>query len=198
MKREEKNAARRRSILDAALEVFAVKGFVAARVEDIARAAHVAKGTIYLHFTDKEDIFCALVQEELGAVHSSIVAVLNRTDLTLREKIWRMAAPFLENNGFSRTSKTIRLTHAEGLHNPHLVRHYQPIIIRSVLELAGHLRQAGLPEPLCENAQLFMAPLIHGIIWQNIMGAMAAIDMEASYRLFLDALLPEEQQQSPD
>ena len=45
-KREKKNESRRRAILDAALEIFSAQGFAAARVEDIARAAKVAKGTI--------------------------------------------------------------------------------------------------------------------------------------------------------
>ena len=59
--------ARPQEILDAALSVFAEKGFAAARMDDIAVRARVSKGTIYLYFASKEAVFKALVQEMVGA-----------------------------------------------------------------------------------------------------------------------------------
>jgi len=52
--RTAKAAARREAILDAALDEFSARGFAAARLDDVARRAGVAKGTIYLYFKDKE------------------------------------------------------------------------------------------------------------------------------------------------
>ena len=49
-------------LLDAALDVFAEKGFAAARMEDIAARAGAAKGTLYLYFPSKEAVFEALVR----------------------------------------------------------------------------------------------------------------------------------------
>ena len=57
-----KAAARRNAILDAALEEFSARGFAAARLDDVARRAGVAKGTIYLHFEDKEALFQELIR----------------------------------------------------------------------------------------------------------------------------------------
>ena len=57
--------ARRQAILDAALTVFAERGYEAARLDDVAAKAGVAKGTLYLYFKDKEALFEALVR---GAV----------------------------------------------------------------------------------------------------------------------------------
>ena len=57
-----KTEARREAILDAALEEFAAKGYAGARMEDIARRAGVAKGTLYLHFGDKEGLFRAIAE----------------------------------------------------------------------------------------------------------------------------------------
>src|ERR1700732_3079103 len=54
-------AERRAAILKAALEEFSERGFAAARLDDVARRAGVAKGTIYLYFRDKEALF-----QELG------------------------------------------------------------------------------------------------------------------------------------
>ena len=56
---------RRQAILDAALAVFAERGFEAARLDDVAARAGVAKGTLYLYFRDKEALFEELVR---GAV----------------------------------------------------------------------------------------------------------------------------------
>src|SRR5260370_32050902 len=59
--------ARPQEILEAALSVFAEKGFAAARMEQIAARAGVSKGTIYLYFDSKEAVFRALVHEMLGS-----------------------------------------------------------------------------------------------------------------------------------
>ncbi len=65
------SSARRRKetrpteLLDAALEVFAERGFAAARMEDIAARAGASKGTIYLYFPSKEAVFEALVRQAI-------------------------------------------------------------------------------------------------------------------------------------
>src|SRR5687767_11382450 len=76
--RRAKQAERRQAILEAALEEFASSGFAATRLEDVARRAGVAKGTIYLHFRDKE----ALFQELVRAMLSPIVGRIAAADLT--------------------------------------------------------------------------------------------------------------------
>jgi TetR/AcrR family fatty acid metabolism transcriptional regulator len=55
-------------ILDAALEVFADKGFYEAKVTEIARVAGVADGTIYLYFKNKDDLVVSLVENMLGVI----------------------------------------------------------------------------------------------------------------------------------
>ena len=56
---------KRRRIIDAAVEVFAAKGFFGARVSEIAEAAGVADGTIYLYFKSKDDILISLFEEKM-------------------------------------------------------------------------------------------------------------------------------------
>ena len=60
--RLQRSAARREAILAAALDEFSAQGFAAARLDDVARRAGVAKGTIYLHFRDKEALFQELIR----------------------------------------------------------------------------------------------------------------------------------------
>src|SRR3979411_1776310 len=64
-KRTERAAERREAIIEAALEEFVARGFAATRLDDVAQRAGVAKGTIYLHFKDKEALFQELVRTAL-------------------------------------------------------------------------------------------------------------------------------------
>src|SRR6476646_1480900 len=69
--RAERAAERRAAIVDAALDEFIARGFAATRLDDVAKRAGVAKGTIYLHFKDKESMF-----EEL--IRTAIVPLVGR------------------------------------------------------------------------------------------------------------------------
>src|ERR1700689_697527 len=82
--RTAKAAARRDAILDAALDEFSARGFAAARLDDVAKRAGVAKGTIYLHFADKESLFQELVRFQLYPVLGTFEAAL-ASDLPLRK-----------------------------------------------------------------------------------------------------------------
>ncbi|MHB1016002.1 MAG: TetR/AcrR family transcriptional regulator [Desulfurivibrionaceae bacterium] len=55
-------------IIEAAITVFARKGFFSARISDIAKEAQVADGTIYLYFNNKYDILISLFEEEIGKI----------------------------------------------------------------------------------------------------------------------------------
>src|SRR3954464_10160421 len=69
--RAERAAERRGAIIEAAMDEFIARGFAATRLDDVAKRAGVAKGTIYLHFKDKESMF-----EEL--IRTAIVPFVNR------------------------------------------------------------------------------------------------------------------------
>src|SRR5829696_9713249 len=69
--RAERAAERRGAIIEAAMDEFIARGFAATRLDDVAKRAGVAKGTIYLHFKDKESMF-----EEL--IRTAIVPMINR------------------------------------------------------------------------------------------------------------------------
>ncbi len=63
--RAERAADRRQAIIEAALDEFIARGFTATRLDDVAKRAGVAKGTIYLHFKDKESMFEELIRTAL-------------------------------------------------------------------------------------------------------------------------------------
>ena len=68
---------KRRQILDGALHVFTSRGFDAASMSDIAAAANVSKGTLYVYFEDKEHLFVALIQREREAQKRGAIEALN-------------------------------------------------------------------------------------------------------------------------
>jgi AcrR family transcriptional regulator len=63
----EDESAKRRQIIDGARAVFLARGFDAASMNDIARAASVSKGTLYVYFKHKEELFEAIVEQECDA-----------------------------------------------------------------------------------------------------------------------------------
>ncbi|MFH1091168.1 MAG: TetR/AcrR family transcriptional regulator [Pseudomonadota bacterium] len=87
---KEKKPEKYKGILEAAVRVFALKGFYTARVSDIAREAGVADGTIYLYFQNKDDILIRLFEEGMQTVIAKVKAEIEKTEDPL-EKIRRFA-----------------------------------------------------------------------------------------------------------
>ncbi len=86
--RARRKAERPSEILEAAFEEFAEKGFVAARLEDVARRAGVTKGTIYVYFPTKEAVFLAMSEafsQEMGARLAVFLAEAPREEAALAE-----------------------------------------------------------------------------------------------------------------
>lgn len=78
--------AKRRQILDGARRVFINMGFDAASMNDITREAGVSKGTIYVYFENKEDLFEALIEEERQSIFAGLYEALE-SDGDLRETL---------------------------------------------------------------------------------------------------------------
>ena len=65
-KRERRKEARPGELIEAALELFVEKGFAATRVDEVAARAGVSKGTLFLYFSSKEELFKAVVRENIA------------------------------------------------------------------------------------------------------------------------------------
>ncbi|MCB9678594.1 MAG: TetR/AcrR family transcriptional regulator [Alphaproteobacteria bacterium] len=79
-------AERRAQILRAARSVFVEKGFLAARVEDIARRAGLSKGAVYFYFASKREVFMALVGEE----HENTYSFLDQAETDHRPAVVKL------------------------------------------------------------------------------------------------------------
>src|SRR5213594_4413639 len=90
-------------ILEAARKVFADKGFSDATVDDIANAAGVAKGTVYLYYKSKREVYFAALKFGIEQMYTALGAQLNRVSTPeekLRALIGVKLAYFDENRDF--------------------------------------------------------------------------------------------------
>ena len=93
-----KTEDKRRCILSAALDCFEERGFAATRMEDIARSAGVAKGTIYNYFKGKEELLHALAESIAGVMHRNLENVTSSENegLPLKDRLMKVVAPLTD------------------------------------------------------------------------------------------------------
>lgn len=189
--------ARPQEILDAALAVFAEKGFSAARMEEIAQRAGVTKGTIYLYFPGKEAVFKALLSESLGAEMTRVEEAIAASEAPADELI-RMALGRLGE--FMRSSDRVvlpKIVIAEAGNFPELVRFYRRELIDRGLQLLGTLIRKGIAQgifrPLAVEhaARLCVAPILLSAVWRSTFAKFDAepYDYAGLVKTHLDVLL---------
>ncbi len=83
MSRAERKEMTRELLLDAAIEVFAEKGYHGASLDDVADAAGFTKGAVYSNFTRKSDLFRALLERESGRYDQALAETVSRVPLEL-------------------------------------------------------------------------------------------------------------------
>jgi TetR/AcrR family transcriptional regulator, fatty acid metabolism regulator protein len=88
---------KRRLILDAAIRVFARRGFHACRVSDVADEAGVAYGLVYHYFDSKEEILNTLFRERWQLMLDAIVAIDKREDMSARDKLYLVASFIIDS-----------------------------------------------------------------------------------------------------
>lgn len=191
--REARQAERREAILAAALEEFSASGFAATRLDDVARRAGVAKGTIYLYFEDKESLFQELVRAMLGPLVGTIEAA-PMADLSARAVAEAIADMFVREIFGTRRKDVIRLIIAEGPRFPKLAEFYYHEVIERVLGiirpiLARAAERGELPnDSLARFPQLIVAPMLVGIMWHAMFDKFEPLDIDAMVRAHIDIL----------
>src|SRR5262245_6994509 len=106
--------ARRQAILDAALTVFAAQGFEAARLDDVAARAGVAKGTLYLYFKDKEALFEEVVRSAISPILERMNGLAALPDVPFDTALEALFAMFEKEVLGTQRKLLIRLIIAEG------------------------------------------------------------------------------------
>jgi AcrR family transcriptional regulator len=187
------SAKRKEAILAAALEEFSARGFAAARLDDVASRAGVAKGTIYLHFRDKEMLFQELVRSQLSPVVSALESA-QVSDVPLRVAADGLVKLFAREIFATRRKDVIRLIITEGPRFPAVADFYYREVVERVMAVVRRLAQRAvdrgeLPnDSLVRFPQLLGAPGIVAIIWSGLFDRRAPLDVEPFMRAYLDLI----------
>jgi AcrR family transcriptional regulator len=187
---------RRAAIVEAAMEEFIARGFAATRLDDIAKRAGVAKGTIYLHFKDKESMFEELVRIVIVPVVARLNALPPPTG-TVRELVETFAGNFLKEVIGTKRGDLVRLIVAEGPRFPSVADFYYREVVsrgiagmRALIELGiarGEIRE----KDLARFPQILVAPAMIAVIWQSLFARHAPLDAQEMLRVHLDLIFGE-------
>lgn len=195
--RTRKSAERREAILYAALEEFSARGYAAARLEDVAARAGVAKGTIYLHFADKEALFQDIVRTLIVPVISA-VEITPPPGVPVRAVLNGLIDVFIREVYGTRRRDVIRLMMTEGPRFPALAEFYYHNVVERALAgmrvligaaiARGELRD----DTLLRFPQLIIAPAMLAVIWSGLFERFAPLDVKALMKSHLDVYFGQE------
>jgi AcrR family transcriptional regulator len=166
-----RKTARPAEILAAALASFAERGFAATRLEDVAARAGVTKGTLYLYFDSKEELFKAVVRQELVPNLERAEATVAASPAPSLDQLERLVRSFARVIG-SPLGAIPKLVLTEAGNFPDLARFYRDevvergrALVRKVIErgvAAGELR----PVDIENTVMCIVAPLLLAALWR--------------------------------
>jgi AcrR family transcriptional regulator len=188
--------ARPDEILAAALASFAERGFAATRLEDVAARAGISKGTLYLYFKGKEELFEAVVRATLLPNIERLevmAATFEGPSAVLLERLLLTFAAVVD----SRVGAIPKLVIAEAGNFPDLARFYLDEVVRRGLRLIGTILRRGIGSgefrPIDVDHAVFcvIAPMLIAALWKNSLEPHdeAPLDVHALVRAHLDLLL---------
>lgn len=176
-------AARRQAILDAALTVFAERGYEAARLDDMAAKAGVAKGTLYLYFKDKEALFEALVRGAVSPILGQASAAAAMPGMKAAGVLELFFALFQKEVLGTNRKLLLRLIISEGPRFPALAEFYYREVVSQGLKLMRTVaRNAVASGEFTSDAaarfpQLIVAPLLMAAIWDSMFSRLDPLDV---------------------
>jgi AcrR family transcriptional regulator len=161
---------RPKQIIDAALVVFGERGLSNARLEDIAKRAGVSKGTIYLYFPNKEELFREVIRSTVIAqIEQAEVDVANATGTATESltRIMRGSFEFLRTATFA---AIFRLVNAELFNFPDLAEFYASEVVERKQRLISGIIARGIEsgefrrvDPAISARVLTSMFLVHGL-----------------------------------
>ena len=192
--RSERQTERREAILAAALAEFSERGFSAARLDDVAKRAGIAKGTIYLYFRDKESLFQDLVRTRLFPLVDTIEHLRN-VEMPLDVLARRLVDLFVDEVMATPRCDVIRLMMAEGARFPKLAEFYYREVLSRVMETlrillrSAHQRGEIDSDAVVRFPQLLAAPGVMAIVWNGLFARFAPLDVRSLMQAHVDLIL---------
>jgi AcrR family transcriptional regulator len=184
-------------ILNAALDVFAARGFAAAKLDEVAARAGVSKGTLYLYFESKEELFRSVVRQLLlpnvAMAERRIAEHKGPAAELLRELVLTFGRVITE----SKLGAIPKLIVAEAANFPDIAKFYYEEVIKRGMRAMGGLLQRGAaagefrPIPIEHFLPLLMGPLLLLIVWKHGFerAGIPPLPIEAVLKEHADSLL---------
>ncbi|WP_084452114.1 TetR/AcrR family transcriptional regulator [Roseateles chitosanitabidus] len=179
--RQRRKEARPQELLEAALALFVEKGFAATRSEEVAARAGVSKGTLYLYYPSKEELFKAVVREAIGAKIAEGVEEFGKHQGSMAELLTWMLWSWWERMGLTPAGGIHKIMLSEARNFPELARFYQEEVIEPSCGLLSEVVKRGIasgefrevdPEA---TVMVLIGPVLHLVLHQHSIGA-AGID----------------------
>ena len=163
---------RPREICAAALEVFAEKGFAAAKLDEIARRAGVSKGTLYLYFDDKAELFRAVVRDAVAPRIETIAGAVAQAEAPFAQLVPMLLARFAETAQRQPIGAVAKMVIGESRNFPELARvWHDEVASKAIAAIAGLIERAQQRgEVRAGDPRLFAlslaGPMVMGALWQ--------------------------------
>jgi TetR/AcrR family transcriptional regulator len=178
-KRERRKEARPGELLAAALELFVEKGYAATKAEEVARHAGVSKGTLFLYFASKEELFKAVVRESIAGRFPEWNAEFVAFSGSTAELLRHFMTMWWARVGATKASGITKLMMSEASNFPELAAFYQKEVIEPGYELIRRILQRGVergefrPIDMKYGVYIVLAPMIFLMTWKHSLGACA-------------------------
>ena len=176
-KRERRKEARPGELLDAALDLFVEKGFAATRSEEVAARAGVSKGTLFLYFPSKEELFKAVVRENISGRFAEWMKEFEEFEGSTADMVRYCMHVWWHRIGATRASGITKLMISEARNFPELAAFYQQEVIRPGTDLVRRILRRGVergefrPIDLEYTVFSIVAPMIFLIMMKHSLGA---------------------------
>lgn len=181
-KRERRKEARPGELLDAALDLFVEKGFAATRAEEVAARAGVSKGTLFLYFPSKEELFKAVVRENISGRFKEWNQEFETFEGSTADMVRYCLRVWWERVGATKASGITKLMMSDARNFPEIADFYQQEVVEPGQALIRRIIQRGIErgEFCCEDVDYaifaLVAPMIFLILSRHSLGVCVARD----------------------
>jgi AcrR family transcriptional regulator len=164
---------RPREICAAALELFAEKGFAAAKLDEIAKRAGVSKGTLYLYFEDKAELFRAVIRDTVAPRVAAVREMADKAELPFAQIVPLFLANFAEMTTRLPVGAVAKIVIGESRNFPDLAKIWHDQVASGALSaLESLIRRAqdrGEVRPGDARLMAFslMGPMLMGVLWRE-------------------------------
>lgn len=191
--RQRRKQARPGELLDAALSLFVEKGFAATKVEEVAARAGVSKGTLFLYYPSKEDLFKAVIHETLAGRFNEWNAEFEAFEGSSAELVRYCLHSWWERIGMTQASGITKLVMSEAGTFPEVAAYYQQHVINPGHTLLKRILQRGIDRREFRTMDLdlavysLIAPMIFLLTWKHSMAPCCPPSQQIDPGAFIDS-----------